>query len=95
MHSKRDIFNSSNISTNRSNIRNGPRVPVHSAYNSVSCLRSVFRIRICLIQIRIQPKISIQIQIPDPDPDLVKFLEIIIFSFIGRKSLFLLVFVNL
>jgi hypothetical protein len=37
---------------------------------------AVFRIRIHLI--RIQPKISNRI----PDPDLVKFIEIIIFSFL-------------
>jgi hypothetical protein len=53
-------------------------------------LRPVFRIRIRLIRIRIQPIISIRIRIPDPDPGsgsqipdpgLVKFIEIIIFSF--------------
>jgi hypothetical protein len=56
---------------------------------------AVFRIHIRLIRLRIQPKISMRIQIPDPD--IVKFIEIVIFSlfFIGKKSLLLLVFVDL
>jgi hypothetical protein len=59
----------------------GAMKPLLGTENSPwNCDDSPAVFRICIHLIRIQPKISIRIRIPDPD--LVKFIEIIIFSFL-------------